>query len=179
MEEVWLPVNSTRGLIEVSSLGRARRVERELIYKDGRKGVTKAGLLRGTVIKTGYVSISFGKSRLFLHRLVAEAFHGIPDESHAYQTVNHINGNKTDNRPENLEWASYKSNNSHARSAGLNNQHGERTNLSKHSDQFIAAVRNVYAAYHPNWEQLGKMFGITGCHARQIVLNLTRKKPTI
>lgn len=178
MEETWIPVNSTRGLIEVSNLGRARRVERDLVYKDGRKGIIKAGLLRGAVLKSGYISISCGKSKFFLHRLVAEAFHGTPKEEHAYQTVNHINGDKLDNRPENLEWASYKNNNNHARDTGLNKQHGERTNLSKYSDQFISAVRNVHEIYSPNWEQLGRIFGITGCHARQIVLKLTRKKPT-
>lgn len=42
-----------------------------------------------------------------IHRLVAETY--IPNP-HNYDTVNHINENKTDNRVENLEWMSNSNN---------------------------------------------------------------------
>lgn len=176
--EIWKPVNSLNGLLEASSLGRIRRLPRPLIYKDGRRGELKGGVVRGTFGGNGYVVISFGKRKILAHRLVAEAFHGIPDDAAVYKSVNHLNGDKHDNRPENLEWVTFKQNNDHARETGLSRQHGEHTNLSKYTDQFIEAVRNVHAEYSPNWEKLGKMFGITGCHARQIVLKLTRKRAT-
>ena len=178
MEEIWKPVESLSGLLEVSSMGNVRRTARPLIYKDGRKGTLKAGLLRCSVTKDGYAVASLGSKRYFLHRLVAEAFHGKPVENFAYQTVNHIDGNKLNNRCENLEWATYKRNNDHARDAGLCRQHGESTNLSKYTDQFIEAVRNVYKAYSPSYAELGRMFGLTGTHARQIVLHQTRKRKT-
>lgn len=138
----------------------------------------KAGLLNGAVGKHGYRTVTVGDDKYLVHRLVAEAFHGAPQAGMAYKTVNHKNGIKLDNTPENLEWATYAANQSHARATGLCNQHGENTNLSKYTDQFIESVRNVHAAYSPSWEDLGRLFGLTGTHARQIVLRLTRAKPT-
>lgn len=178
MTEIWIPVPSLAGALEVSSDGRVRRTARPLTYKDGRSGMLKPGILNGSVGANGYKLVSVGDQKYLVHRLVAEAFHGDVQADSVYKTVNHKNGNKLDNRPENLEWASYKSNNNHARDTGLSKQHGVNTNFSKYTDQFIEAVRNVHAAYHPNWEELGRMFGITGAHARQIVLRLTRARPS-
>lgn len=60
---------------------------------------------------SGYSRISVRRGaklvNLFVHRVVATAFHGAPEEG---QVVNHINEIKTDNRPENLEWVSQRTN---------------------------------------------------------------------
>jgi len=176
MDEIWKPVAGFESRYQVSSFGKFKALERETILPNGKKIRLKERLIKGSRMKIGYISVTLdSKTRRYAHQIVAEAFLPINEYK---QTVNHKDGNKTNNRVDNLEWHTYKENNNHARETSLNKQHGEKCNLSKHSDQFIDAVRNVHAKYKPNYEELGKMFGLTGCHARQIVLHLTRAKKT-
>lgn len=64
----------------------------------------------------GYQVVTVNGKTKYVHRLIAEEH--IPNP-HNFKTVNHINGNKLDNRIENLEWVSRRKNCEHARLNGL------------------------------------------------------------
>src|SRR3990167_11158931 len=89
---------------EVSSLGRVRR---------GLSGSTCPGRLVQPIRE--YVRVSLRRDRRQtahpVHRLVADAFLGSRPPGHQ---INHKNGNKTDNRAENLEWVTRNENQLHA-----------------------------------------------------------------
>lgn len=90
----------------------------------------------------GYVLYKLYKDKkaytLKAHRLVALTF--IPNPDNKAQ-VNHINGNKEDNRVENLEWVTKSENQIHAHKTGLQSKLGERLPCLKISpDCFLLEV---------------------------------------
>ena len=68
----------------------------------------------------GYLKIGIkygGKQhKAYVHRLVADAF---VDNPRGLNEINHKNGNKHDNRAENLEWCTHSQNLKHAYATGL------------------------------------------------------------
>lgn len=93
MKEVWKDVPGYEGIYQASTLGRVRSLISDSHYR-GKN-------LKGTVGKAGYKVIALWKNGRpkhdTMHRVVAKTFLSNPLNK---RTVNHKNGEKTDNRVE-------------------------------------------------------------------------------
>lgn len=121
--ELWKDIPDYEGLYEASSFGRIRTKLGKITFTERHgirhwKSIIMSG--RGDNLKTGKrVGLwKDGKVKDWLvARLVAITFLGKPTKD--ANTVNHINGNRLDNRIENLEWLSVGDNVRHAFDTGL------------------------------------------------------------
>jgi len=106
------------------------------------------------------------------HRLVYRHFNGpIPDGL----TINHKNGEKQDNRPENLEVVTYSENTKHAYRIGLMNEDGERNPAAKLSNDSIKLIREEYAKGGVSQEKIGEKYGVKFQTISKIVRGDRRK----
>lgn len=133
MKETWKTISGYEGRYEVSDMGNVK----SLSFPEN--GYVER-IRKNTINNCGYVCVNLCKDgrvkRELLHRLVAIAF--IPNINNKPQ-VNHINGNKTDNRIENLEWNTRSENVRHSIKTGLKRDFGKgricsethKNNLSK------------------------------------------------
>lgn len=148
MNEIWKPVAGYEGIYEVSNLGRVRSLDREVA---NRWGTTRkvAGTIRVISVKReGYCFVNlFRKQRgkpMYVHRLVAIAF--IPNPEGLPQ-VNHLDGDKSNNRADNLEWCSGSENCFHAIREGIyEHARGESSATAKLTEPEVSEIRRLWSA---------------------------------
>lgn len=130
--EEWREVDGFDGRYLVSNMGRVFSTG-----KFGRKcGVMSLGNCRG--YRTVGLTSDCGTVSKRVHRLVADAF--VPGRSFDRNQVNHINGDRSDNRAENLEWVTQSENILHA--------YHVLGNVNKGRKLTARQVRNIRSSEH-------------------------------
>lgn len=126
MEEIWKDIPNYEGLYQVSNLGEVK----SLNYNHQKK----SKLLKQKEQKTGYKNVTLckkGRKKIFLvHRLVAKCFLDNYDDK---LQVNHIDGNKKNNKLSNIEMVT----------ASENQKHSYKNNLHKISGNAIIGRKKV------------------------------------
>lgn len=159
---------------EVSTLGNVRSVDR---YRNGRAPGFQY-LKCGKLLKPGkrgeYLSVSIAynggiKRHAFVHRLVAETFIPNPENK---PTVNHKDGDKHNNRLDNLEWATYAENHRHAVEMGLSKPAppltcGSKCYKAKLKEADIPVIRKMLADGMKSRE-IGKIYSVNERTIRSI-----------
>lgn len=120
--EKWKSILNYEDLYEISSFGRVRSLDREVI-RENQGNFKKSGqIIGGYVTPHGYIRLQLSKEgkqkNYFIHRLVAEAF---IEKIQGKDWVNHKDGDKTNNKISNLEWVTQSENLIHAYDEGLKN----------------------------------------------------------
>lgn len=113
MEEIWKDITGFNGKYQVSSLSRIRTSQEYIKCYYSKKRMKNKILTQSNRLGYLVVSLNDGKKakQYSAHRLLAIEFIPNPDNK---PFVNHINGVKSDNSLENLEWVTAKENSIHA-----------------------------------------------------------------
>lgn len=162
--ELWRPVMGYEGFYEVSDKGNVRRIAKG-------RGAQVGKILKQANGTNGYKQVTLSKdcNQLIcrVHRLVAEAF--IPRQD-GKDYVNHINGDKTDNRVENLEWVTRSENALHAyRVLGRKKERVIPENRVHKLN--LKTVKEIFEA-DGTYADIARRFGISDVMARKIKLGI-------
>lgn len=116
MEEVWKPIIGYEGIYDISSHGKVRTSKGKQTHST-KHGVRnwKQREMKLKTDKGGYKRVCLYKNKkpktFLVHRLVAMNF---LNKKIGKDIINHIDGNPSNNKIENLEWCDHKENNNHA-----------------------------------------------------------------
>lgn len=169
--ETWKPIPMLGDVYEASSLGRIRRVVSGRCTWSGR--IIKAQPGRG-----GYLQVQpcvYGKYIVrSVHTYVANAFLGLRPDN---MEVNHLNGNKRDNRPENLEYVTRSENMKHAHALGLIKSRpmvGAEHGSAKLSERDVLRIADLVRGGQSS-SSIALKFSISTNHVRMIARRQTWK----
>lgn len=170
-DELWKPIEKLEGFYEVSNQARIRSIP----HPSRRMRV--GTIMKPCINSTGYLIVRYRRpyeravKAMIIHREVAKAF--IPNLKQL-SDVNHKNGDKQDNRLENLEWSSHLENVRHAFRTGLVAS-GEARKHSKLTDKAVREIRKKYVPRLYSQYKLANEYGVSQSTVRFALMGKTWK----
>lgn len=179
MKEIWKDINGYNGMYQVSNLGRVKSLDRKRYcgHKNSEPQLIKGRILKQRYDRAGYIRVKLSKNStsklVTLHRLLAVNF---IDNPYNKPNVNHIDGDKSNNSLDNLEWCTQKENVQHSFKTGLSKaRKGEKNNLSKLKENDIKEIRKLHRQKMTQTE-ISKMFNVSIANISEIVNYKTWKE---
>lgn len=161
MTEIWKDVIGYEGLYQISNLGNIKSLDRVLKNRWG--NYIRKGAVMALNMCNRYAAINLFVNWKFkhckIHRLVAIAF--IPNHENKPE-VNHINGNRYDNRAENLEWVTTSENELHAYRTGLKkSMYGDKNPAARLSYKKVDEIKKKYSSEKISMSKLAEQYGVS------------------
>jgi len=148
MEEIWKEIKGYEGYYKVSNFGNVKSLRRKIMTSKGHYHTVNSRVMVLKKDTNGYSSVILSKNQITnqfrVHRLVADAF--IPNVENL-KCVNHIDGNKKNNKVENLEWVTHSENSRHSVKIGLTQKKdnsGVNNPRSRVNDSIVILIRNDF-----------------------------------
>lgn len=170
MTEVWKEIEEFEGYYLISNFGRVFSTSklRSVNFEKGKSQRLGRNLILSPYkTKNGYLQISFKlypiNKKRYIHRLVAKAFISNPDNK---KQINHLDGNKSNNRVENLEWCTNQENRNHAVKNFL-----QKTLLNKKQ---VLEIRSKFIPRKYPAIKLAKEYGVSKSCIQGVLYNLTK-----
>jgi len=142
-KEIWKDIVGYEGIYQISNLGRVKSLERFILRKTNIYSYIRERILKQNLNNWGYFLVNLYKDKksksIKVHRFVG--FNFIPNPSNLPQ-INHIDGIKTNNKVENLEWSNKSMNQIHAYKTKLiKPTKGEKNGKSKLTNNDVINIR--------------------------------------
>lgn len=168
--EVWKEIKGYEDSHLISNLGKIKSLQRYVKAKGGSKRQVKGRIIKQCIDSVGYFAAKINNKTIRIHRILGETFLENPTN---LPCINHINGIKTDNSLQNLEWCSYSENNKHAYDIKLKHANptlGEKNHLSKLSELDVISIKNRLRQKEKQVD-IAKIYNITQAAVSLIKIN--------
>jgi len=163
--ERWEQIDEYEDWYEISDFGRVKRVK-------AARGTYIGRILKPSINSNGYSQVKLCKNgkehSVKAHVLVTNAFIGpCPDGMER----NHMDGDKTNNRLDNLEYVTPSENVTHAFVTGLAQHRGEKHSSSKLTESNVHEIRRL--SCEELQESMAKRFGVSSQSISAVVTGIT------
>ncbi|MRF37154.1 hypothetical protein GIJ44_20925 [Staphylococcus sp. KY49P] len=170
-DEIWKGIPGYEGLYSISITGRVKRLARNRIIATSVSRPLKEKEIKTFEGKLGYIHVNLWKNGQMkqhrIHRLIMLTFTKKPQDKNV---INHIDGDKSNNSLDNLEWCTNRENTIHAYKTGLaKGKKGIENSQGRLTSEEVISMRNLYATGEYTQKEIGEIFGISRRHAGDIV----------